>query len=251
MTQDEIDLAARVHYGFLPEAFSNDTLDIAVNNRPFSRIGGDYCSIFQIDAGRVIVCMSDVRGHNVASALLAARVNTFVLTHVMDVMHPCDLIEPLNKFLCNNFSDNVMYTSFYSMIFHLDTMQIDFAGAGHPPAIHYRAGAHDCARLESETTPLGIEHPLPMYCSVNSISIDKGDRLLLYTDGLIDILDAQARQFTERGLEKFARQHHLLDAQAFGKQLFDEVVNAEQHTIRDDILLMNIGIKEGIDTTGQ
>jgi serine phosphatase RsbU (regulator of sigma subunit) len=75
LPETELEKAAAVHYSFLPESFSNDFLDIAVYSRPFSKIGGDYYSIFPIDARRLILCMCDATGHDVASALFAARIN--------------------------------------------------------------------------------------------------------------------------------------------------------------------------------
>jgi len=243
MKTDTPHLAAKYHYGFLPCSFTNDVLDIAVKIRPFRELGGDYCSIFQADENRVTVCMCDVFGHDITSALLAARVNTFVLTHAPDVRHPCDLIESLNRFLCDNFSGNLLYTSFYSMSIDLDTMEIDFAGAGHPPAIHYRAITNDCLLLVSETTPLGIEDPLPMLCAVNRIGIAPDDRIMLYTDGLTDIVDEQGKPFTEQRLERYAAQHHGMGAHEVSERLFEDVVNGDRHTIRDDVLLMTNSVK--------
>ncbi|MEE8525140.1 MAG: SpoIIE family protein phosphatase [Thermoanaerobaculia bacterium] len=95
----DIELARRVHYGFLPQVFSNDTLDIAVAVLPHEDLGGDYCSIFPVADERVVVCLCDAVGHGLASALFAARVNTYVLTHARESPHPCALIESLNEFV--------------------------------------------------------------------------------------------------------------------------------------------------------
>ena len=236
--KDQIELAARLHYGFLPRSFSNGIIDTAIKIRPFRQIGGDYCSIFQARKNRVIFGMCDVVGHTVASALVAARVNTFVMTHATEAEHPCELIEPLNSFLCRNAGNNLLFTSFFSLILDLDTMEISYAGAGHPPAIHYRAATHDCVRLESETTPLGIEDPLLMHCSVNKKTVGPGDRILLYTDGLIDMSDAQGRPFSENGIEALVMQNHQLDAEEFGNLAFKETVHSDRYKIQDDILLM-------------
>ena len=243
LKKDEIDLAARLHYGFLPERYANDVINAAVKSRPFKKIGGDYCSIFQPEDNRVIVGICDVVGHSIASALLAARVNTFVMTHSVQVEHPCTLIEGLNTFLCDHFRGDTLYTSFFSLFLNLETLEIDFAGAGHPPVIHYRAATRDCIRLPSETTPLGIEDPLPLRCSVNRIKVSPGDKLLLYTDGLIDMLDPQGNPFSEHGLETLVIQHHRLDAGELGNRVFDEVVKSDRYHIRDDILLMTLSIQ--------
>lgn len=238
--KDQIELAARLHYGFLPRSFSNGIIDAAVEMRPFRKIGGDYCSIFQARENRVIFGMCDVVGHTLASALVAARVNTFVMTHAMEAEHPCELIEPLNSFLCRNVCDDLLFTSFFSLIMDLDTMEVSYAGAGHPPAIHYRAATHDCVRLASATTPLGIEDPLPIHCTVDRITFEPGDRVLLYTDGLIDMQDTHGKRFSVDGIETLIVQNNQLDATNFCRHVFNEEVHSDRYHIQDDILLMTI-----------
>lgn len=240
VSKDQFELAARLHYGFLPRSFSNGIIDAAVELRPYRQIGGDYCSIFQARENRVIFSMCDVVGHSIASALVAARVNTFIMAHAMEAEHPCDLIEPLNSFLCRNVSDDLLFTSIFSLILDLDTMETSYAGAGHPPAIHYRAATRDCVRLASETAPLGIEDPLPMQCIVNRIIFEPGDRILLYTDGLIDMRDEHDKPFSMDAIEALALQNHQLDARDFCNHVFREEVHSDRYNIKDDILLMTI-----------
>jgi sigma-B regulation protein RsbU (phosphoserine phosphatase) len=238
--KDQIELAARLHYGFLPRSFANGSIDAAVELHPFRQIGGDYCSIFQARKNRVIFGVCDVVGHTVASALVAARVNTFVMTHAMEAEHPCELIEPLNSFLCRNVSADLLFTSYFSLIMDLDTREISYAGAGHPPALHYRAATHDCVRLESATTPLGIEDPLPIPCTVNSNTLEPGDRILLYTDGLIDMQDKHGNPFSMNRIEALLMRNRQLDARDFCNLVFNEEVHSDRYTIQDDILLMTI-----------
>ena len=87
MTQDKIEFAANVHYGFLPDRFSNDMLDVAVKARPWKGIGGDYCSVFPVDDSHLVLCFCDAVGHGLASALFAARINTFILSHMRCLVH--------------------------------------------------------------------------------------------------------------------------------------------------------------------
>jgi phosphoserine phosphatase RsbU/P len=100
-----LETAARIHYSFLPESVRTEKIDLAIRHRPVQTLGGDYCSAFWITENRLAVCMCDVVGHGVASALYAARVNTFVLAHARMVTHPCELIIRLNQFLLDKLAD--------------------------------------------------------------------------------------------------------------------------------------------------
>ena len=99
ISREERQRAARIHYSFLPEEFRDGHMHIAVNCVPWSDIGGDYCSILPLNDGRVVVCLCDAVGHDVGSALYAARINTFVIAHAPRVSHPCELLDELNAFL--------------------------------------------------------------------------------------------------------------------------------------------------------
>lgn len=167
----EAEKAAAVHYSFLPSSFANDFLDIAVYSHPFSEIGGDFCSIFSVDGRKMVLCMCDATGHDVASALFAARINTHVLTHAAGFKHPGLLIDALNRFLCHRLSHTGIYASLYAIFIDMEQASMAYAGAGHPPALHYQALTGETCLLKSETTFVGIEHPLLVSCSVDRKSV--------------------------------------------------------------------------------
>ena len=93
--QDDLKLAARVHYSFLPEHYEDDWLDVTTRLTPKSVLGGDYCSVIPLGGQRFAACICDAVGHGVASALYAARINTFVLSNILQGHDPCELISAL------------------------------------------------------------------------------------------------------------------------------------------------------------
>lgn len=79
MDEAELERARRVHYAFLPERYEDETLEVAVRAVPHGGIGGDYCGIEPLTEGRIALTVSDATGHDIASALFAARINTYVV----------------------------------------------------------------------------------------------------------------------------------------------------------------------------
>jgi len=69
---DELKLAARVHYSFLPEHYEDDCLDVATRLSPKSVLGGDYCSVIPLGGQQFTACICDAVGHGVARALFLA-----------------------------------------------------------------------------------------------------------------------------------------------------------------------------------
>lgn len=242
--EDDLELARQVHYGFLPRGFSDETLDIAVAVLPHEDIGGDYCSIFPVNDERVVVSLCDAVGHGLASALFATRVNTYVLTHARESRHPCELIENLNEFLCEHLSFSGMYATVFSVFFNTQERTMTFAGAGHPPALHYEHASGDVSLLRSETHMVGLSHPLTVVCSTNRRVFAPGDKILLYTDGLSE---RRAADGSLRGVEDavaFLAAHGDLDSAAFNERLLAQVTRDAARGLEDDVLFMTVTVKQ-------
>mgnify|MGYP000553125564 CR=1 FL=1 len=242
MNIKDLKFAAKVHYSFLPHRFSNDWLDIAVIARPFDTIGGDFCSIVPIDERHLVLCVCDAVGHGVASALYAARINTFVLSYTLRRANPCQLITSLNGFLCQQLSHAGMYASFFIIFIDCDKMEFQYAGAAHPPALHLAIKNREIARLESQTTLLGIEDPMPVYCPLKKRSIAVGDKILLYTDGLSEARNRVGEEFGDRRLLDYMKASCELDSTAFSEGLLAQVRRYGDHEIKDDVLIMCVDV---------
>lgn len=241
--QDELKLAARVHYSFLPEHYEDDWLDVATRLTPKSVLGGDYCSVIPLGEQQFAACICDAVGHGVASALYAARINTFVLSNILQGQDPCDLISALNEFLCCRLVESGMYASFFIVLLDTGTMEMRFAGAGHPAALHLSAADNRIHWLESHTTLLGFEHPLPVQCFLQASSIGPGDRILLYTDGLTEARNNNGKEFGNAGVARYVDVHSRKDNRAFVNGLCAAVHDHSKGEIQDDILCLSIRVK--------
>ncbi len=240
---DELKQAARVHYSFLPDHYENDRLDVVTRLTPKAVLGGDYCSIVPLDAQRFAACICDAAGHGLASALYAARINTFVLTNILQGHDPCELISALNEFLCCRLTESGMYASFFAVILDTGRMEMRFAGAGHPAALHLSAADRRVHWLESQTTLVGFEHPLPVHCSMQACTVGPGDRILLYTDGLTEARDSSGAEFGKSGLTGYAHAHMHRDNSEFVAGLCSTVHDYSQGDLKDDLLCLGIRVK--------
>ncbi len=243
MTDDAIEIAAAVHYSFLPESYDDDLLSVETVLRPAETLGGDYCSVFALSESRTLLCVCDAVGHGIASALFASRINTFVLSHALQETTPCDLLVSLNRFLCTRLRIAGMFASFFAVIFDRQKMQIDFAGAGHPPVLHYSAAGQRVTPLHSVTTLLGIETPLVIDCQSSVRRLQPRDKYVLYTDGLIEACDRHGVMYGERRLAGFVARHHQLSSREFNQRLLRELEDYTEGQVRDDMLLMTVTVK--------
>lgn len=133
-----------------------------------------------------------------------------------------------------------MFTSFFSIFVDTRKQELIFAGAGHPAALYYESQNGVCEPLESVTTLLGITHPLLLSCSATYRNFQGADKVVLYTDGLIESRDDNGKEFGMDGLMTFIKTHHPLNSSAFNNKLFEVMKCDSGLKIKDDILLLTI-----------
>lgn len=239
--EDERRRAARIHYSFLPSDYRDPYLNVSVLCRPYGELGGDYCSVVPLEDGRVLVCLCDAVGHDISSALYAARINTFVLAHAPRAEHPCELVDLLNDFLCTALGDIGLFASFFVAILDPAVGALDYAGAGHPPVLHYREH-HRCVELlHSEATVVGIERPAPLPCSAFKQPLAAGDKLVFYTDGVIEHEgDDGAGLYGIPRLQDFLVRYRDLSSADFNRRLMEALSAFGGGPLRDDMLLVTV-----------
>ena len=240
---EDLQLAAKVHYSFLPEDYEDDRLKIAVTMLPLHPIGGDYCSIIPLGNERILVSLCDAVGHDVAAALFAARINTYVLTHARTDMIPCDLVAGLNTYLCRHLAETGMFASFFSLLLDFESGIMTLSGAAHPPVLQFQKGQNKCVEWPSITTFLGIDDPMPLLCGSERLHLSSGDCFLLYSDGLIEVEDAEFHAFGTEGLIKSLIAHQDLCGQVLNKAILTQADHYAHEGFKDDVLLVSITLK--------
>jgi sigma-B regulation protein RsbU (phosphoserine phosphatase) len=105
---------------------------------------------------------------------------------------PTRVISQVNQFLADKAHDVMFVTAFYG-VYNTATHTLRFTNAGHPPGLLYRPSTTSCASLCTHNLPLGILAPAPF--ETTAMSLAPGDRLLLYTDGISDAVNARGERF--------------------------------------------------------
>ena len=237
----DLAIAERVHRSMIPANQRRGDLEIACDFRPMMAVGGDYASVHFQNDHRVVVGVCDVSGHGVASALLATRVNSFVLSQAPLVCHPCQVVDSLNDFVFGTFRETELYVTFFSLFIDLDRGTVVGAGCGHPPVLLYAQEDDTMRRLESANIPIGLFEDHRRTCSMVQVPFKPGDRLVLYTDGVTESTNRAGQQLGVGGLEDYFKASARLPPRKCLEAMSDRV-----HAFRngvaagDDQLLLEI-----------
>lgn len=198
----DLAIAADLQINLLPIEYPN-----ARELRLFDRflfaneLCGDYYDYILHPDGDFDVVVADVTGHGVASALVSVQIRAIARARAPFEKSPARTLRHLNEFMVANFRRQFLMTMFYlgwRAGGDGGPGKLVYAGAGHTPPLLLRAGGR-LEELRSQGLPLGVEFA-EQYAE-NAVELAPGDRLLIYTDGLVEVYDGSRRQWGLEGLK--------------------------------------------------
>ncbi len=192
----ELDIARRIQSSILPSEMPRvPRLTVAARYRPMTAVAGDFYDFLETDRGGLGVLVADVSGHGVPAALIASMVKVALAAQQARVDRPAAVLRGLNEVLCGRLGGQYVTAAYLFVDAAAGRMR--YSAAGHPPLLHASRGRPQVAEIERNGLVLGflaaadydeLEQPL-----------EAGDRLLLYTDGLVEAANAADELF---GLER-------------------------------------------------
>jgi len=200
----KLQLASQVHRSLMPHPFRDPRIWVDVRYMPIEEVGGDYCQVRFSDRQRLYITISDVTGHGVGAALLAAYLSSEVRQSILYGREPRDVVRSLNTVVCDHFIETSLYLTFFVARIDLSDRTITWCGAGHPSPLLARRGGAAVETLDSQNPMIGISPDVLADDPEQTLSLGSGDRLLFYTDGLPETCDAEGQRLGTGGLASIA-----------------------------------------------
>ena len=237
----ELEFAARIHQTLVPESVHTPQAEVAVTYLPLTSIGGDFATFRFLEDGRLLVIISDVTGHGVPAALLVNRVHSEFEHLLQNFKGPGELLRQLDRFILRDFDRTEMYLSAFCALLDLKNGILRYSGHGHPPQYLFRPSGGQLVRLDSQTSFMGIGMNDDGQIYENETSLNPEDRLVLFTDGVLETLGQNKEQYGSGRLESFIRQNaNVLSASLWNEKLLMDLEAFKKSDFMDDIFLMHI-----------
>lgn len=240
--EKDLELARDVHKSLIPKSISTDLADIVVNYLPMHYVGGDYVKFHFLDTKRLLFIISDITGHGVSAALLVNRLHSEVERLIREEKKPGDLLKDLDTFVKSGFRGTGMYLSAFCGLLDYSNKTLLYSNYGHPPQILYQKRSASLNYLRPHTTFLGLQLEQEGTYE-GSINFERGDRILLFTDGLIETKGRGSEDYGIERLEKITRLNRNRPPEVFCRNLIDDLNSFRVGDISDDIYLLAIDIK--------
>jgi sigma-B regulation protein RsbU (phosphoserine phosphatase) len=203
---------------------------------PAESVGGDFFLLARLDRDRTGVLIGDVSGHGYQSALVMALALSAAAIHVQAAFDPSIALDAVRRSLVDELSSTEMSITMCYAVIDTRAGEVRFANAGHPHA--FRVGADGaCVRLAAVVPPIGFSDAPIEECVM---SWRRGDRLVLFTDGVTDARDARDQRLGERAvLDMLATMTHGETPDALLDAMFAQVASHTRQTaLRDDLAVV-------------
>jgi len=201
----ELAVATDIQESMLPHIFpfapEHEEFDIYASMQAAKEVGGDFYDFYMLDDEHLMVTIADVSGKGVPAALFMVIAKTLLKNSALAMEHVEDLANVMartNDQLCQN-NDAMMFVTAFMGVLNLNTGRFSFVNAGHNPPLIYRAKDNKFEYISVERNFVmggmdGIDFV------EQELTLDKDDRLVLYTDGITEALNENKELFGEERL---------------------------------------------------
>lgn len=194
----ELDVATNIQASMLPCIFpafpEHKEIDIYASMDPAKEVGGDFYDFFLVGKDRLALVMADVSGKGVPAALFMVIAKTLIKNRAQLGEEPAVVLERVNNQLCEN-NEADMFVTVWLGIYELSTGRLTYTNAGHEcPAVMRAGGSYELIR-ESHDFVVGAMEGMPY--TQHEITLNPGDKLFLYTDGVPEATNAHEELFGE------------------------------------------------------
>ena len=185
--------AVAVHRRLMPHEIPQLAgLSLAAITKPAGFIGGDYYDFFSM-GDKLALCIGDVVGKGLPAALMMSNLQAAVKVTAAHWVAPSEVCHNVNQLACSNGAADKFISFFYAVV-DVPTRQLTYTNCGHNAPILLRADG-TVERLHSGGTLIGFRSS--ELFQQGTLPLHKGDRLLLFTDGLSEAEDANAEPYGE------------------------------------------------------
>jgi serine phosphatase RsbU (regulator of sigma subunit) len=237
----ELSLAARVQQSLAPRSLVWNGVSVETHYSPAYAIGGDIGIVFPHNEEALTVLIGDVSGHGICSALVANLIYSETLHQLQYESTPCKLLRQLHDFARVRLATDGFYFTMAAVRFSKGGRRATFVGGGHPPAMH--VSKHGVHLLQSQSGILGCLSEIARPASVEEIDFAPGDRLVLYTDGLVEVFDSLDDMLGVEGLKTLVLQSAERPLPEMRRAILDGVAEWRHGPLGDDVSLVIVEVR--------
>jgi len=240
----QMKMAKQVQHSLIPDInFRFNGISIVSRYMPALDIGGDFYDVVELDRDNVAVIMGDVSGHGISAALLTGMMHSLIQGLVQKHPDPNELLSAANSEFYKIFENTQigMYVCLFYMVIDTKNHVIHYSNAGQALPILVSSQDNSAAELFATGVPVGLMADSVYECK--AVSYNKGDLLLVHTDGLADVFykenpDAFVREIKKSLLDVYTLESEQEIIDILLSQFYRMNVRDDQKFELDDVSIV-------------
>ena len=242
--EHELNLATQIQQRLLPSTVPDlSGFDVAAHYQSAKEVGGDYYDFLRIDQQHFGVALADVSGKGIPASLVMTMTRSLLRLASRGSTSPSEVVRSVNRTLAPDMSPGMFVTLLY-FVLHVPSRKVRLIRAGHNEPLHYSAKSASVAPLSPRGIAIGLDPHGALFDSeleVLELSLEPGDILVAFTDGVTEAKNAQGLDYSEERLRKTVVSSSHYSAEEILQQILADVDNHRDGAERsDDITLLII-----------
>ncbi len=237
----DIRIAKEVQQKLMPSTLPKiPGFEIGTYYKPAKEVGGDYYDLFPIGNHRFVAIVADVSGKGISGAMVMVMVRSVLRMLGPLGLSPKETIIKANRLIIKDMRKGMFVSAIYGIL-NAEDKTFSFASAGHNPPIFWKRGSPKTKLLTAKGMVLGFVGDKKFDNSIEEVQITFGpmDRILLYTDGVVEAKNATGGEYGEEACENLVSKHAATDSNALIQLLIGEVEQFRGPTKQsDDITIL-------------
>jgi len=203
----ELKIAAEIQESLLPGCMPQMSgLDIGVTSLPAYEVGGDFYDFIRNNETQLTTVIGDVAGKGIPAAMVTSMIRTILRVEAMHNQEPHVIIQRANEVLHEDLGRADLFVTAFVATLDTKANVLMYANAGHVPAIIYHAQSKKSRLLKATSLPIGIagyDYSKP----TQYVHIAHGDTLVIYSDGVLEVMDPDGNQFGIENIRDLIHQY--------------------------------------------
>lgn len=242
----DLDIAKEIQENLLPKHVPRIAgYDVSAYYSPSKEVGGDYYDFFLVDKTHLGMVCADVSGKGIPGSMVMMMAKALVSYEASENLSPRDIFVKVNRTLAKDIKRGMFVTAFY-MLLDIPTARLTVASAGHNPLMLYRAATKQCTQINPGGIALGFDKDGRLFernMKEEVIQLQRGDRAIIYTDGVTEAMGPNNEEFGEDRLMAITVQCANKSSSEYLTMLVNEIQNfAQADEQHDDITIVTLKV---------
>ncbi len=223
-TIESLATARKIQLSMLPQNFSEVgtafDIDIHAHLVAAKEVGGDLYDMFALDADRLCLVVGDVSDKGVPAALFMAMAKTLIRSNAEQGYAANKILQKVNDQLLRD-NEECMFVTLFLAVFDRQSGTLHYANGGHNPPCRISADGAVSWLSVKPGVALGVVENVDY--TLQSITLEQGEGLFVYTDGVTEAMNLESEQFDEERLEAFLLENARLEAAVLNEKIIQAV----------------------------